>query len=393
MNQNDTSQSIPILISIIPNLMEGEGHIIPYHASVTKAANLLAWKHVVAVASESKIADLPTNWQACLSSENLELTMNPIIRIFKYNDIYKLGFSIAKYLKKEILPNSKHNIIFIERFIHVQLLGLLIALCIIPKENLSVWLLYRRDTHKDKTRSIYKLLNKLIKGILESGKFHVLTDSESLSKSLSNYFNEPVTVMPIPHTDFIDVETIPELTNEVICWWPGAPRTEKGWNIIKSLMVCVSEEAKKICVVAAESSELSPLFNGVKVELIPHRLSKSDYLKWLKTSNIILLPYDADAYSERTSGIFTECIMAGKIPVVTKGTWMARELAKYGMEELIIEWSQPDLIVSKIINLSKSLTVKNKIKEIQKAYQNFHTVESYAHQMQILFEQGAGNRE
>ncbi|MEH1842474.1 MAG: hypothetical protein V7L20_28025 [Nostoc sp.] len=386
MNQNDASQSIPILISIIPNLMGGEGHIIPYHVSVSKAANLLGWKHVAAVAPEPKIVDLPVNWQACLSSDNLELKINPIIRIFKYNDIYKFGFSIAKYLEKKILPNSKYNIIFIERFIHVQLLGLLIALCIIPKENLSVWLLYRRDTHKDKTRSIYKVLNKLIKIILKSGKFHLLTDSESLSKSLSNYFNEPVTVMPIPHTDFIDVKAVPSLTNEVICWWPGAPRAEKGWNIIKSLITSVSEEAKQICVVAANTSELSPLFNGVRVKLIPHNLSKSDYLKWLKTSNIILLPYDADAYSERTSGIFTECIIAGKIPVVTKGTWMARELYKYGMEELIIEWNQPDIIVSKIINLSKSLTVKKKIKEIHKAYQNFHSVESYAQQMQTLFD-------
>ncbi|WP_392533940.1 hypothetical protein [Nostoc sp. C117] len=385
MNENDASESIPILISIIPNLMGGEGHIIPYHTSITKAANLLGWKHIAAVAPEPKIVDLPINWQPCLSSENLELTINPIIRIFKCNDIYKFGSSIAKYLKKEILPNSKHNIIFLERFIHVQLLGLLIALCLIPKENLSVWLLYRRDTHQDKTRSIYKLLNKFIKRILEPGKFHLLTDSESLSKSLSNYFNESVTVMPIPHTDFIDVDTIPDLINEVICWWPGAPRAEKGWDIIKSLITSMSEEAKKICVVAAESSELSTVLSGIRVELIPQNLSKLDYLKWLKTSNIILLPYDADAYRERTSGIFTECIMAGKIPVVTKGTWMATELSKYGLEELIIEWSQPDIIVSKIINLSKSLTVKNKIKEMQKGYQNFHTVESYAREMKILF--------
>lgn len=386
MNQNDGSQSIPILISIIPNLMGGEGHIIPYHASVSKAANLLAWKHVVAVAPEPKIVDLPANWQACLSSENLELTINPIIRIFKFSDVYKWGFTIAQYLEKQILPNSKYNIIFIERFIHVQLLGLLIALCIIPKENLSVWLLYRRDTHKDKTRSIYKLLNKLIKRILEYGKFHLLTDSESLSKSLSNYFNEPVTVMPIPHTDFLDVETIPPLTNEVICWWPGAPRAEKGWNIIKYLITSVSEEAKQICVVAAQNSELSPLFGGVRVELIPHNLSKSDYLKWLKTSNIILLPYDDNAYSERTSGIFTECIMAGKIPLVTKGTWMAKELSKYGIEELIIDWSHPDIIVSEIIKLSKCLSLREKIKRIQKAYQNFHSVEGYAYQMKMLFD-------
>ncbi|MEA5567840.1 hypothetical protein [Anabaena sp. UHCC 0399] len=385
MNHKDMEQS-PILISLIPNLMGGEGHIIPYHISVTKAAKILNWQHIAIVAPDSEISDLPTNWYPELSGENLEASINPLIRILKFQDILRLSFSIANELRKYVLIPSKFSIVFLERFIHVQLFALLIAIYLIPTNNLSVWLLYRRDTHKDKTGWIYKILNKAIKNKLKPGKFKILTDSEILGKSISNYFQESVTVMPIPHTEFIDIKEIHQ-NNEVICWWAGTPRLEKGWDVVKSLVTCITEDANKICVVAAQSSQLISTIGGVKVKLIPDNLSNSDYLNWLEKSDIILLPYDVNAYKERTSGIFTESIMAGKLPVVTAGTWMAKELSKYGIEELIIEdWSQPHIIVSKIIKFANSLELKAKIQEIQKNYQDFHTVESYARQMKKLFD-------
>jgi hypothetical protein len=192
--------------------------------------------------------------------------------------------------------------------------------------------------------------------------------------------------MPIPHTDFIGLEIISQAKEKIICWWPGTPRLEKGWDMIKSLVTANSELAKEICLVAAQSSEMLPLVDGVQVKLIANYLTEEEYLYWLKTSDIILLPYDAVAYSERTSGIFTECIIAGKIPVVTQGTWMAKELSKYGLDELIIDWSQPESVVEEIINLAKSATFKDKILKIQAVYQNFHSVKNYAHYMNKLLQ-------
>jgi hypothetical protein len=384
MNQNDRLEEQPTLISIIPNLMGGEGHIIPYHLAVSKAANLLNWKHIAAVPFESTTDHFPNNWYFCLSNVELERKIHPIQRILKFNDVWKLATTIANFLNQKVLISDHYPIIFIERFIHIQLLSLLIALCIVPRKNITVWLLYRRDTHKDNTAWIYKLLNKLIKKILEPNKFQLLTDSEFLSKSLGNYFNEAVTVMPIPHTDFINLETPAHESNEIICWWPGTPRIEKGWNIIKSLVTVSSDAAKQICLVAAQSSELLPLAGSIQVKLIANYLAEKEYLCWLKTCDIILLPYDAVAYSERTSGIFTECIIAGKIPVVTQGTWMAKELSKYGLDELIIDWNYPELTIEAIIKLAKSESLKNKILEIQAVFQSFHSVENYAHYMSKL---------
>ncbi|AUT04174.1 hypothetical protein CLI64_01880 [Nostoc sp. CENA543] len=388
MNHNDIEQS-PILISLIPNLMGGEGHIIPYHISVSKAAKILGWQHLVILPPDSKVSNLPTNWYACLSSENLEAKIHPFIRILKFIDILKLSLSIAKKLRQYVLINSRPSIIFLERFIHVQLLALLIAIYLVPTptNNLSVWLLYRRDIHKDKTAWIYKNLNQAIKLKLKPGKFKILTDSDILANSISNYFQDSVSVMPIPHTEFIDIEDTRKQDDEIVCWWAGTPRLEKGWEIVKSLVNCTTDEANKICVVAAQSSQLISTTGSVRIRLVADNLSNLDYLTWLKKSDIILLPYDANAYKERTSGIFAECIMAGKIPVVTAGTWMAKELSKYNVQEVIIDdWSQTQIITQKIIKFANSLELKAKIKEIQKNYRKFHTVESYAVEIKKLFD-------
>ncbi|WP_236141855.1 hypothetical protein [Nostoc sp. CMAA1605] len=377
----------PILISLIPNLMGGEGHIIPYHTSVSKAAKILGWQHLVILPPDLKFSNLPANWYACLSSENLEAKIHPFIRILKFIDILKFSLSIAKKLRQYVLITPRPSIIFLERFIHVQLLALLIAIYLIPTNNLSVWLLYRRDIHKDKTAWIYKSLNQAIKLKLNPGKFKILTDSEILANSISNYFQDSVNVMPIPHTEFIDIEDTRNQDDEIVCWWAGTPRLEKGWEIVKSLVNCTTDGADKICVVAAQSSQLISNTGGVRINLIADSLSNLEYLEWLKKSDIMLLPYDANAYKERTSGIFTECIMAGKIPVVTAGTWMAKELSKYQAQELIIDdWSQPKMITNKILQFANSVELKAKITEIQKSYRKFHTVESYAVEIKKLFD-------
>jgi hypothetical protein len=394
---NENNPEVPVLISLIPKLIRG-GHIIPYHIAVNKAANLIGWKHIAILPSHEDIVDFPGNWYPVLSSIDLEakagkypieklLRLNDIWkieRIFRFNGIWKLAITITDFLKQEILPYTNHPIIFVENFIHTQLLAIFIALCIVPRKNLTVWLLYRQETHKTKTRLIYKLLNTLIKRIVAPGKFRLLTDSELLSKSLGNYFKTEFTVMPIPHTDIINIKSIREKSDEIICWWPGQPRDEKGWQKIKSLAGVNSESAKQIYLVATQNSELKGNMKGVKVKQTANFVEKTEYLQLLENSDIILLPYDVSAYGERTSGIFTECITAGKIPVVTQGTWMAKELIKYGLDELIIEWNEPELIIQQVIYLAKSEILKIKIQKMQSVYQNFHSIETYSYYMNKL---------
>ncbi len=375
------------LVSFIPNLVGMEAHVLPYHQSVGKAARIIDWQHIVIFAPHPSVRELPSNWIPCLSSNDLEMDGNLLQKITKILSAFKLGINGANYLRNKILNNSEHTIIFLERFIHLQLLALVFTLLLIPTEKISVWLLYRRDTHKAKTKFIYNFLNNTIKRILQPDRLQLLTDSELLSKSLSNYFRNPVMVMPIPHTDVIISDIFLDKTNKIVCWLPGSLRPEKGLEVMKYLVNCVTEEAKKICVVVAKSSGLTSIVDGVKVELIKNNLTRAEYSQWLMTCDIVLMPYDSKAYSERTSGIFTECVMAGKIPIVTKNTWMANELYKYNLEELAIEWEDTERVILTILKVSNEATIKAKIVSMQKQYETFHNIESFSQRMKFIFEQ------
>ncbi|BAQ63492.1 hypothetical protein [Geminocystis sp. NIES-3709] len=372
----------PIFISLIPNLMGGEGHIIPYHKSITKATKTLGWHHEVIYSPEENLTLLPDNWYGCLKGNKLENDEN---FADKFKQVIIFSDSIRNYLKEKLVKNnsSQSYIIFIERFIHLQLFALWLALLFLPKDNLYIWVLYRHNFHQHKTRFFYKILNKLLKNLVNINNFSLFSDSELLANSMTKYFEEPLTVMPIPHTEF--VEKIDNNKDNIICWWAGPPRSEKGWDIIKKLSQCQTIFANKFTLVASKSADLIMINNGVKVILLDDNLPRKDYGYWLAKTDIMLIPYNSIAYQERTSGVFTESVIAGNIPVTTVNTWMAEELLKFGLDQLILNWDNSEQVWEKINNIIKCKETKTKLKIMQKAYSQFHNLSNFANQFKISF--------
>ncbi len=387
MSQDEGKPLSPIFVSLIPDLMEGEGHMIPYHQAVSKAVYRLGWQHNIVVPIDNKVNNLPCGWDEYLSNYDLEKEGNLVNKFLRVNGSFKLAKSIANYLNNKVINQSESSIIFLERFIHLQLLALFIALLWVPTDKLSVWLLYRRDTHKDRTRFIYKLLNFLIKKRIKPGRFKLLTDSDRLSESLSNYFEIPVTVIPIPHTDISHCSIKSQDISQIICWWPGSPREEKGWGIIKKLAHYSGDNTKNVQLVCAETSQVVSVNNGLELTLVPNYLTREEYYHWLGVSQIILLPYNYPAYEGRTSGIFTESIMAGKTPLVTKNTWMASELLKHNLAELVINWQESKQVFDTIRKVVNSDTIQDKIRKMQHSYQQFHNLDNYACVMNKIYQE------
>lgn len=370
----------PLFISLIPNLMGGEGHIIPYHISINKATKILNWSHEVFYSPESNLPCLPENWHGVLKGNQLENNDN---FIYKLRQVIIFSRSIFNALNQILSSRSNlsKNIIFIERFIHLQLVALWLGILFLPKDNLYIWVLYRHNFHQHKTKFVYKLINKLLKKTVKSGHFALFSDSELLANSMTKYFGEPFTIMPIPHTDFVRKSV--KKNEEIICWWAGPPREEKGWKFVKMLTECVTPLADNFTLIASKSADLNIVNQGVKVIFTEDNLPRNDYEYWLTKTDIMLIPYDAIAYEERTSGVFTEAIIAGNIPLTTENTWMAKELLKFGLDELIILWDNPKEVWEKINYIVQCEATKTKLKIMQKAYSDFHNLDSFAHQFAV----------
>ena len=100
-------------------------------------------------------------------------------------------------------------------------------------------------------------------------------------------------------------------------------------------------------------------------------------------SDIILLPYAPSSYRFRTSGIFVEAITMGKIALTTKNTWMAYELEKYDLKELIIDWDAPT-IVQKLEEIYLNKSIREKLKFMTNEYCKFHNIETFAKKLKSL---------
>jgi glycosyltransferase involved in cell wall biosynthesis len=64
------------------------------------------------------------------------------------------------------------------------------------------------------------------------------------------------------------------------------------------------------------------------VDLRMKPLNDPDYFAVLASSDAALIPYDVANYARRSSGVFTEALYAGALPIVPAGTSMANQLPK-----------------------------------------------------------------
>ena len=71
------------------------------------------------------------------------------------------------------------------------------------------------------------------------------------------------------------------------------------------------------------------------VSLIRKPLDDENYLRLLKNTDVLLLPYHPEKYSDRTSSVFCEAKTAGKPVITTEGSFLGLEVMQEGTGWLV----------------------------------------------------------
>jgi glycosyltransferase involved in cell wall biosynthesis len=74
---------------------------------------------------------------------------------------------------------------------------------------------------------------------------------------------------------------------------------------------------------------LAGLRHGL-VRLYAEEMPSTEYRQFLGSLDLVVLPYTLDNYHSQTSGVCAEAMGGGRLVVVPKGTWMARQVVKFG---------------------------------------------------------------
>ena len=383
----------PLVVSLLLDCDEGIGHSIDYNRSIQRACALNEWKHCAALTTRwsTHLHDAPSTWEICLASPNFtQLRGQPIRQLA---GIQRLGESLADYwqqLRRTSAPLPQPVVLLLETFSLSTLAALAYGLQRKRPQQTSVWLLYRGIINlrtAPRQARVYRWLNQRIAAAVWPGNLQLLTDSELLAATCRTLLGRDVQVLPVPHTPPPLPATSSTALNTLRCWWPGAPRAEKGTAIIQTLLASPSNLANHFQIFVAQDAPLTASShpNAMQLVKLPAHLTRDAYVAQLANSELVLLPYDADAYRERTSGIFIETIVAAKIPVTTKGTWMASELQCHNLPELVIDWHEPT-VLDRLATAVRNETIRAKLQAMQRVYARYHNETSLAQVLSTVWQ-------
>lgn len=191
-------------------------------------------------------------------------------------------------------------------------------------------------------KKVFGKLKKSFKGIRRGNKISVFsTESLLLKRQLEALFGIKVKVLPLPYI-YSDKILKTQVNKSLRFGFLGDGRYEKG--LLKIFRLITSSEDVKHKYILEDifsrgySEDDKREFEDLKsvilrdyknVTFINKPLGSKEYKKYFSLIDCFLLPYDPKSYDKRVSGVLVEAVSNNRPVIVSSGTWMSGELAKY----------------------------------------------------------------
>ena len=198
----------------------------------------------------------------------------------------------------------------------------------------------------DKDRFPHRLYKHSLHYLSQSSaknRINLFTDSQDLANEYKFYIDKPFKVLPIPHTQYSSEQpSIKTPSKKLVIGYLGDARINKGFHMIPETIKYVNSSLGSDTVhweIQAnirkhQEWQTVQTVNLLKtmptIKLHEAAMDTDSYHKLMADIDIFMLPYTLENYHSQTSGVFSEIRGLGKVSVVTKGTWMAREITNHG---------------------------------------------------------------
>lgn len=200
----------------------------------------------------------------------------------------------------------------------------------------------------------------------------LVSDSHILASELSSMISLPLSVIPIPlvlsgeSTAKKKDDTSTSAEAKLLRFsYLGDAREEKG---IVELLEAIDRLPSSLDVefvvqvnnpdsrAVREAIDQFRIKKRSNVILIESALSQNEYFDFLKSSDLVLLPYRSENYNARTSGLFAEAVAYGKPVLVAEGTWLS-SCARLLGTGIVCPNTTPGAIVAAIIRARQDIEI------------------------------------
>lgn len=353
------------IITFAPYLISEKGHYYRYNQSLNAVADSLNLRFLSIIPKYSTLKIIPKNWLKRFSTSQSKIK-KALKRFLIYSKIFRKKKRYPKAFFLESISEREYFLIFLSAILFLRKSDKLLLLLRFD--------LYLYSFNGFFVKKITSILSRLKKNII------FLTDSDLLKEQYIPYCYSSINLVPIPHT--ISSQNERSTSSLIRCWWPGEPRINKGLHQISGLIQSESQIKNEFEMLISEG-DYKFKKTDLKLTFLPSILDNNDYVDTFYSIDIVLLPYHGMTYKRQTSGIFVEAVCYGAIPVTSPDTWMANELQKFDLTELILKWNEVD-IWKILFEIKQSKIVEKKFQAMREEYKKFHSISSYEQILKLL---------
>lgn len=169
-------------------------------------------------------------------------------------------------------------------------------------------------------------------------RIRLYTDTDELAEVYSRASQLAHFTLPIPFRNDKLAPHTRRTDQPVRVTYVGDPRDEKGFHLLPDLITALDGEPVRFVIQASLADVANNPLSATaltrlrecgrpNVELIglDGPLNADTYFALVSAADLIVFPFDREAYSRRSSGTLTEAIAAGVPTVVPADTWLARQ--------------------------------------------------------------------
>ncbi len=351
------------------------GHHYEYLKGLNKSFEINKYKYVNFVPKNCDVNE--KYFLKALFGHSFSFKKNLWYQIFLPFRNFKLFFSLLKKIKSK---KTRQTVFFIDGFVLGHLMCILMALLLI-RPSIKICIFHRYDPSERFFKGrIHFIIHKLYEILIGKYNLFLFTDTEPLATNCMHCYKKKVHILPISHTEnsyTFSNEEICSQKKRFSCWWPGIIREEKGIDYIKDILSKLNKKKNNLKIIMSGAGKNFFPIKNHNIEFLEYSITRDEYYEIMNKTDFILLPYLKENYYSRSSGVFVEAIVFGKIVLTTEGTWMAYELKKFNLDELITDW-QMENIANKFHQIIKNKEIIKKIKYMQNYYKKFHSIENFA---------------
>lgn len=263
--------------------------------------------------------------------------------------------------------------------------------------NSSYVLLFRIEPPAEAHRRAWvRLAFRLIERAARRHTVRLVTDSDRLARSYESVTSLPFQVVPIPHMPPAVASGLPDEGQRAQTASPhlvylGGGRQDQGIHLLVDALIQLRPKLAKGAFsstvqlnlydpAAAESCRRLENAALENVRIVRGTLSREEYEEILGTADLVLIPYLAEVYNSRTSGVLTEALSLGKPAVVPRDTWMSDQVSR-GAGVLFDGETSEDLVRAIETAVQRIDELKARATELQPEWNGFHNPDSFYRQL------------